>query len=157
MDEDDEHSHASSAIDALAGAALASLPATNPRLHSARHDVPVSALDPADAPSIGMIYGLNRHDGMQPQNKRRKLSTDPTQSGRADIHADSAEEPDAEEQAETPFGSASPPVNPAADAEPLGLISRLDSLHQYAEVGLQPQQRCSQGACGRSCRLEGCL
>ncbi|PWZ00939.1 hypothetical protein BCV70DRAFT_199308 [Testicularia cyperi] len=53
---------ASGRIDALAGAALASLSDPNPRLHSTRNDVPVSALDPSDAPSIGMIYGLNRQD-----------------------------------------------------------------------------------------------
>ncbi|SPO19656.1 related to ARO80 - positive transcription regulator of ARO9 and ARO10 [Ustilago trichophora] len=137
MDDDDEHSTASSAIDALAGAALASLPATNPRLHSARHDVPVSALDPSDAPSIGMIYGLNRHDGTHSQGKRRKLSTDIEASGRADKMDEPMDDPMTVEQLDSSTRSASPSATTAINSEPLGLISRLDSLQQYAEVGLQ--------------------
>ncbi|CBQ67413.1 related to ARO80-positive transcription regulator of ARO9 and ARO10 [Sporisorium reilianum SRZ2] len=138
MDELDEHSTASSAIDALAGAALASLPATNPRLHSARHDVPVSALDPSDAPSIGMIYGLNRHDGARvPNSKRRKLSSDLVTSERADALDEPTDDPIAEEELVGSADSASPSTATTANNEPLGLISRLDSLQQYAEVGLQ--------------------
>ncbi|TKY90052.1 hypothetical protein EX895_000050 [Sporisorium graminicola] len=138
MDELDEHSTASSAIDALAGAALASLPATNPRLHSARHDVPVSALDPSDAPSIGMIYGLNRHDGARVPNKRRRLSSDVRSSGRSDAVDEPTDDPIAEEDLGDSAESASPTAAAAtASNEPLGLISRLDSLQQYAEVGLQ--------------------
>lgn len=136
-DDDDEHDTASSAIDTLAGAALASLPATNLRLHSARHDVPVSALDPSDAPSIGMIYGLNRHDATHPHNKRRKLSSEVEPS---DSHKPIAEPMGASVSEERFTGStrsASPSVTAKNDAEPLGLISRLDSLQQYAEVGLQ--------------------
>ncbi|KAJ9477164.1 Transcriptional activator ARO80 [Pseudozyma hubeiensis] len=136
-DQDDEHDTASSAIDALAGAALASLPASNLRLHSARHDVPVSALDPSDAPSIGMIYGLNRHDGPRPQSKRRRVSSDEEPGGRPDVATEPVDVSMSEEQAEasTPSASSSPAA--AINSEPLGLISRLDSLQQYAEVGLQ--------------------
>lgn len=137
LDDDDEHSTASSAIDALAGAALASLPATNPRLHSARHDVPVSTLDPMDAPSIGMIYGLNRHDGARPQPKRRKLSSDVVSADRADALAEEGDDHNSEDQVDTSTRSASPTTAAASNSEPLGLISRLDSLQQYAEVGLQ--------------------
>ncbi|KAJ1030567.1 hypothetical protein NDA16_001476 [Ustilago loliicola] len=136
LDDDEEHSTASSAIDALAGAALASLPATNPRLHSARHDVPVSALDPMDAPSIGMIYGLNRHDGARPHTKRRKLSSEVASAERADT-VELADDHISEDQVDTSTRSASPSAAAASNNEPLGLISRLDSLQQYAEVGLQ--------------------
>lgn len=137
MDELDEHSTTASAIDALAGAALASLPATNVRLHSARHDVPVSALDPSDAPSIGMIYGLNRHDGTRVPNKRRKLSSDMVAPGRSDAADDPTDDPIAEAELGGSADSASPSAATATSNKPLGLISRLDSLQQYAEVGLQ--------------------
>ncbi|KAJ1037666.1 hypothetical protein NDA11_003791 [Ustilago hordei] len=137
LDVGDEHSTASSAIDALAGAALASLPATNPRLHSARHDVPVSALDPMDAPSIGMIYGLNRHDGARLQTKRRKLSINVASAEHGDSKAEQREDRVSDGQNDTSTRSASPSGAAAANNEPLGLISRLDSLQQYAEVGLQ--------------------
>lgn len=136
MQEDDEHGTASSAIDALAGAALASLPVTNPRLHSARHDVPVSALDPLDAPSIGMIYGLNQHDGVRAQSKRRKLSDNAMPEATHTI-AEPANGRVSEDQLDPSTRSASPSAPNPGDNEPLGLISRLDSLQQYAEVGLQ--------------------
>ena len=145
-EDEDEHNTAASAIDALAGAALASLPATNPRLHSARHDVPVSALDPSDAPSIGMIYGLNRHDGVRQQSKRRRVSSDVDPSGRSDALEEPREDAIVEEEPGTSTASGSPAATASKNSnnddnnnnhEPLGLISRLDSLQQYAEVGLQ--------------------
>ncbi|SNX81333.1 related to ARO80 - positive transcription regulator of ARO9 and ARO10 [Melanopsichium pennsylvanicum] len=137
MDEDDEHSAASSAIDALAGAALASLPATNPRIHSARHDVPVSALDRLDLPSIEMIYGLNHRDGSTAQGKRRKLASDVDQTEHADNVIEITDHQSSEDRIDPITRSASPSAANASHEEPLGLISRLDSLQQYAEVGLQ--------------------
>ncbi len=137
MDDDDEHESAASAIDALAGAALAALPATNPRIHSARHDVPVSALDPLDAPSIGMIYGLNRHDDARVGAKRRKMSSNLTPAEADAATAPTGDDAGSDDQPDPSSRLASPTPAGGSDAESTALISRLDSLQQYAEVGLQ--------------------
>lgn len=162
--EDDVDAYGGSmpAINNLAGAALATLPDSNPRLHSARNDVPVSALDPTDAPSIGMIYGLNRqntesHQASQQQSagshrqspaqhhvpiqrKRRRMSSSEPSDYSSGSDDRSPPEHDFDHSRSGTLDrvanrSTSPRHHAHADAA--NHAARHDSLQQYAEVGLQ--------------------
>ena len=136
----------SSAIHALAGAALAALPDTNPRLHSTRDDVHVSALDPEDAPSIGMIYGLNRKrptsSDTPPRPLRKHSRTaayhDQSHKLQTSRHPSQPERgPDSSPSSPSSSAENDYPRPPKMNGEGSSSSNEDDVLQQYASVGLQ--------------------
>ncbi|EPQ31912.1 uncharacterized protein PFL1_00111 [Pseudozyma flocculosa PF-1] len=151
---DDDLDSSTAAIDALAGAALASLPDANPRLHSTRHDVSVRELDPSDAPSIGMIYGIQggatrssakRSSSSQDARKRVRHSAQPGQlprrsSSSAAYFSRSESEDSSGERSDAGGAATAPPQVGTAvvdDAHVRENATEPDPLQQYASVGLQ--------------------
>ncbi|KAN0066148.1 zinc finger transcriptional activator [Thecaphora frezii] len=144
---DDDRDYATDAIDALAGAALAALPDTNPRLHSTRNDVSVKELDPSDAPSIGMIYGIDA-----PKRDRRSRSGSQLYPQKRSRYSRPVETPDrrrstssrarlsesdndgTDDDSDAP--AAAQHQQPIDEGPPAPEIES-DPLQQYASVGLQ--------------------